>query len=147
MESADIQRVVAPIAVGIHNAVRCDCPLDNRHQRGGAGIVDPLGADLAAALEDAKHNNLARCASPPLALSDAAEVALTQFNDGLEYFMLNVCQTICDELPGLVIEQGSLSGWMPRKSAAERAVTSSTKDSTSFNCCFLLNLKRLSDIR
>ena len=109
VELAHIQRIVAAETVGVDHTVRRHFPLDYRHQRGGTGIVDYLGIHLAAALEQAEHNNLAGRSATTLALADAAEVALVQLHRAIEDFMLDHGQLLDNELSQLaIVERGRI---------------------------------------
>lgn len=98
-ELAHVQRIVAAEAVGVDPAVRCYFPLDYRHQRGGFGVVHDLGIRLPTTLEQAEHEHLAGGAATALALADAPEVALVQFDGAIEHLVLDPCQLVGDQPP------------------------------------------------
>lgn len=110
MEATHVQRVIAAVAVRVHDAAGSDFPLDHGHQRPAPGVVDDLGIDLPLAREDAEDHHLAGSATTSLAFADAAEVAFVQFRGSCEGFMLDSGQVIGNGLSGFPVVQGGRVG-------------------------------------
>ena len=114
VELTDVQRVVAAEAIGIDHAVRGDFPLDYRHQRGCPGVVDDLGVDLSATLEQAEYNDLTGGTTTTLAFADATKVALVQLNGSVEDFVLHQSQLVGNQLTQLPVVERSSVGLEPK---------------------------------
>jgi hypothetical protein len=78
--AAKHQRVIAPPAVGVHNAAPPDFLERPVQQRRRADIGDRLDPDGAVSLENSENRDLAGRASAPLALAPAPKVGLIGFD-------------------------------------------------------------------
>ena len=87
LEPGHVQRVVAPPAVSINNAVGSDFFLYNRHQRCRRRIGNDLRIDLAATLQKTEDSRFSLGAASALSFSAPAEVALVQLNLAIEGFV------------------------------------------------------------
>ena len=129
---AHIQHVVTAQAVGEHYTVRSDFLLDNWQQGVGLHVFHDHGIDLAPTLEDAENDDFSGSPASPFALSFATEITLVQFHRAVKDFVGFEGEMPRDDRPDFSIKQGSGIGIDASKSAAERAVTSRTKYSSSF---------------
>lgn len=114
------QAVIATPSVGMDDAFDADSASDNRLKRGTAAIRHDLGIDLALALEDAKDNGFAACATTSEPFDSARpEVAFINFdfseNGGLALAVLGDSLAQGHEIPvhGISVQashQGDLGG-------------------------------------
>lgn len=80
VEIGYVELVISAEAVGIDNAVRLDFTGDYRDQRVGLRVFHRQDEDMAAALEQPEHGDLASCAATALPLAHPAEIAFVDFD-------------------------------------------------------------------
>ena len=80
MKARHVKRVIAPEAVRVDDAVGQDHALHDGQKRVGAGVGYHHRVDPASTLEQPENRDFPGCPAPSLALSDAAKVALVDFN-------------------------------------------------------------------
>jgi len=84
MEARHVKRVIAPEAVRVDDTGGQDHALHDGQKRVGAGVGYHYRVDPASTLEQPENRHLSRCPTPSLALSDAAKIALIDFNLSLQ---------------------------------------------------------------
>lgn len=80
VEFGDIQGIVAVQAVGVHDAIRLDHLLHDRHERRGADVGYHHREHLSATLKQAENRYFPSGTSPTLAFANTAEIALVDFH-------------------------------------------------------------------
>ena len=131
-KTTHVQLVVAAQTIGINNTVRHDFLFDNRHQSIGLGIIYDNGIDPSVAFQDVKDNHFSCRTATTSAFMPSAEIAFVQLDRALKNLIGNQGQMMADDHTDFTVEKIAELGCMRKISAAERAVTWSTKNSSSF---------------
>ena len=131
-KTAYVQLVIAAQAIRVNNAVRHDFLFDNRHQSIRLDIIYDNGIDPSVAFQNTKDNHFSCRAATTSAFTPSAEIAFVQLDRALKNLIGNQGQIMADNYTNFAVEQNSGVGLNAKISAAERAVTWSTKNSSSF---------------
>lgn len=101
MKIADVQRIISPKGIGVHDAVRLHMLPDNRQEAVRVRGRDNRGVDLPAPLQQPENHDFARGAPPASAFACSAEITLV----GLDFSRQpKAGQFACDELAQPKIE-------------------------------------------
>ncbi len=80
VEIGDIQRIIAPESVRVHDTVRQDHTIHDGEKRRAPGVGDHDRVDPSTSLQQAENRDFASSTSTTFAFPDSSEIALIDFN-------------------------------------------------------------------
>ncbi|KAE9496609.1 hypothetical protein F9Z36_1987 [Neisseria gonorrhoeae] len=140
-KTARVRLAAAAGAIGINNTVRHDFLFDGRGQRFRLGIVRGNGIGPPVAFRNAEDNRFSCRAATASAFTPSAETACARPGGALENLIGSQGQTMVGNRADFTVKQCRRIGMDTQISAAERAVTSGTKERSGSFCTSFFNLQ------